>query len=161
MSGPKKIIKYLRYSTRSQLFAKSVPMPLVIGNQKRLDMLKNSPQKDKLWEVVNALQNGLRERGFDIGTTEAPVTPVYMHGSMTEVGNLIMDLRERYNIFCSIVTFPMIPRGQVLLRLIPTAAHTMRDVEETINAFEAIKDKLANGEYQKDGIAELMPEQQV
>ncbi|BDD07175.1 aminotransferase class I/II-fold pyridoxal phosphate-dependent enzyme [Aureibacter tunicatorum] len=158
VASKEKIIRYLRYSTRSQIFAKSIPMPLVIGNQKRLEMLKNSPQKDKLWAIVNTLQEGLRERGFNIGTTESPVTPVYLNGDMTEVGNMVMDLRENYNLFCSIVTFPMIPRGQVLLRLIPTAAHTMQDVEETIAAFEAIADKLNAGTYKMGGIEEYMPQ---
>ncbi|BDD08806.1 8-amino-7-oxononanoate synthase [Fulvitalea axinellae] len=178
VSGPKKIIKYLRYSTRSQIFAKSLPMPLVIGNLKRLEMLKNSPQKQKLWEVVDALQNGLRERGFNLGSTKSPVTPVFLKAglsegdeglskeeqtriSMTEAGNLVHDLRERFNIFCSVVVFPIIPRGHILLRLIPTAAHTMEDVQETIDAFSEIAEKLKNKEYRQDGIAELMIEQEV
>ena len=158
VSGPEKIIKYLRYSTRSQVFAKSLPMPLVIGNLKRLEMLKNSPQKAKLWEIVDALQNGLKERGFDLGTTVSPVTPVFLHGGMVEAGNLVMDLRERFNIFCSVVTYPIVPKGTIMLRLIPTAAHTLKDVEETITAFEAISNKLKNGEYTKNGIEKLMPQ---
>ena len=158
VSGPEKIIKYLRYSTRSQVFAKSLPMPLVIGNLKRLDMLRSSPQKAKLWKIVNSLQSGLRARGFNLGTTVSPVTPVFLSGGMVEAGNLVMDLRERFNIFCSVVTYPIVPKGTIMLRLIPTAAHTEKDVEETINAFEAISNKLKNGEYTKDGIESLMPQ---
>lgn len=142
------IVTYLQYNLRSQIFAKSLPMPMVMGALKRLEMIKTHPElREKLWTIVNALQNGLRERGFDLGKTQSPVTPVYMHGSEYEAGNLIIDLRENHGVFCSMVAYPVIPKGQILLRLIPTAVHTMEDVEYTLNAFTACRDKLANGDY--------------
>ena len=160
VAGDKKVIEYLRYNIRSQLFAKSLPMPIVIGNLKRLEILRSHPElKDKLWTIVNALQNGLKAKGFNIGTTKACVTPVYMSGGkggIKEAGNLIHDVRENYNIFCSVVTFPMVPKGVILLRIIPTAAHTIEDVEKTISAFEAVSDKLKSGEYQRTGLAEIL-----
>ncbi|MCB9261346.1 MAG: aminotransferase class I/II-fold pyridoxal phosphate-dependent enzyme [Flavobacteriales bacterium] len=156
VSGNKKIIDYLRYNTRSQIFAKSLPMPLVIGALKRLELLKTRPEiKANLWTIVNALQNGLREQGFNIGTTKSCVTPVILNGSVDEALHLIHDLRENYNIFCSIVVYPVVPKGIIMLRLIPTAAHTLEDVKETIAAFSAIKDKLGRGEYQKSEVADL------
>ncbi|HON18170.1 MAG TPA: aminotransferase class I/II-fold pyridoxal phosphate-dependent enzyme [Salinivirgaceae bacterium] len=142
------IVDYLRYNMRSQTFAKSLPMPMVLGALKRLELLKTQPQlRENLWKIVNALQNGLRERGFDIGCTESPVTPVFMHGGLNEATNLIMDLRENYGIFCSVVIYPVIPKGQILLRLIPTAAHTMDDVKQTLDAFDACREKLLAGKY--------------
>jgi glycine C-acetyltransferase len=153
VAGDPGIIEYLRYNTRSQLFAKTLPMPLVIGNLKRLELLRENPQlKDKLWENVNMLQDGLREHGFDIGNTNSCVTPVYLHGTPFEAGNLVLDIRENYNIFCSVVIYPMIPKGMILLRMIPTAAHTKRDIEETIAAFGAVSDKLKNGAYASEKI---------
>ena len=160
VAGDKKVIEYLRYNIRSQLFAKSLPMPIVIGNLKRLEILRSHPElKDKLWSVVKALQEGLRAKGFNIGNTQAPVTPVYMSGGkggIKEAGNLIHDVRENYNIFCSVVTFPMVPKGVILLRIIPTAAHSIDDVNKTITAFEAVSDKLKSGEYQRTGLAEIL-----
>ena len=144
-----KVISYLQYNLRSQIFAKSLPMPMVKGALKRLELIRKHPEyRERLWTIVNALQKGLRERGFDLGTTKSPVTPVYMHGSEVEAGNLIIDLRENHKVFCSAVAYPVIPKGQILLRLIPTAVHTLEDVEYTLNAFSACQDKLKSGEYQ-------------
>lgn len=158
VAGDKNIIEYLKYTNRSQLFAKSLPMPLVIGNLKRLELLRTQPEhKENLWKVVNGLQNGLRDRGYNIGTTQSPVTPVFLSGGIVEAGNLIMDIRETYNIFCSVVIFPMVPKGTILLRLIPTAAHTEEDVNETIAAFDAISGKLKRGEYQREGLEDVIP----
>lgn len=148
VAGDKEVINYLRYNLRSQIFAKSLPMPIVVGNLKRLELLKNSPElREKLWANVNLLQSKLRENGFDIGKTDSPVTPVYMHGGVVEASQLIVDMRENYNIFCSIVVYPVIPRGHIILRLIPTAVHTEQDVLETIEAFKAVKHKLENKLY--------------
>ncbi|MBK8443827.1 MAG: aminotransferase class I/II-fold pyridoxal phosphate-dependent enzyme [Sphingobacteriales bacterium] len=151
MSGDKKIIDHLRYTNRSQIFAKSLPMPYVEGNLKRLELLRNNPQlKEKLWQNVDSLQNGLRTRGFDLGTTNSCVTPVYMHGEVPEAVKLVYDLRENYNIFCSVVVYPVIPRGQILLRVIPTAAHSEQDIQETLQAFTEVADKLKNGMYRAE-----------
>lgn len=148
VAGDQDIINYLKYSVRSQIFAKSLPMPFVIGNLKRLELLRTNPQlKDKLWHNVNLLQSGLRAAGFDLGNTSSCVTPVYMNGSVSEATNLIHDMRQEFNIFCSAVIYPVIPKGMILLRLIPTAAHTEQDVEETIAAFRAIRGKLQAGDY--------------
>ena len=148
------VINYLRYNLRSQIFAKSLPMPLVVGSLKRLELLKTQKQlRENLWTVVRALQKGLKDAGFNLGETESPVTPVYLSGSIPEGTNITMDLRENYNVFCSIVVYPVIPKGQLLLRLIPTAMHTLEDVEYTINAFKAVKKKLEAGEYKADRIA--------
>ena len=144
------IIEYLKYNMRSQMFAKSLPMVFVKGALKRLDMLRSMPElKAKLWENVNALQNGLKERGFDIGTTTSCVTPVYLNGSIPEAMALVKDLRENYGIFCSIVVYPVIPKGLILLRLIPTATHTMEDIAETLEAFSSIRERLQNGTYKR------------
>ncbi len=148
VAGDKEVINYMRYNLRSQIFAKALPMPIVVGNIKRLELLKNSPElREKLWANVNLLQSKLRENGFDIGKTDSPVTPVYMHGGVIEASQLIVDMRENYNIFCSIVVYPVIPRGHIILRLIPTAVHTEQDVIETIEAFKAVKHKLDNKLY--------------
>jgi glycine C-acetyltransferase len=150
IAADKEIIDYLKYNLRSQMFAKSLQMQLVKGALKRLDMIKNSPEfKDKLWTIVNALQSGLRERGFDLGTTQSCVTPVYLKGSIPEAMALVKDLRENYGIFCSIVVYPVIPKGLILLRLIPTAGHTIEDVNETLEAFSAIRSRLENGTYKR------------
>ena len=150
------IVDFLRYNMRSQTYAKSLPMPMVIGALKRLEMLRKMPElRENLWKVVNALQTGLKENGFDIGATASPVTPVYMHGGLVEATNLILDLRENYNIFCSMVIYPVIPKGDILLRLIPTAMHTVDDVHETIAAFKACKSKLEAGEYQKETFTDI------
>ncbi|MBS0001175.1 MAG: pyridoxal phosphate-dependent aminotransferase family protein [Cyclobacteriaceae bacterium] len=157
VAGPYNVIEFLRYNIRSQIFAKSLPTPIVIGNLKRLELLRTRPElRENLWTIVNNLQNGLRERGFNIGTTKSPVTPVFLSGGIVEAGNLIVDIREKYKIFCSVVIFPIVPRGVILLRLIPTAAHTMEDVNETIAAFEAISVKLKNGKYQHEGIESVI-----
>jgi glycine C-acetyltransferase len=153
VAGEEYVIDYLRYNMRSQIFAKSLPMPLVIGAQKRLDLLKSKPElKDQLWTVVNALQSGLREKGFNLGTTQSPVTPVLLAGQIPDATALTLDLRENFNIFCSIVVYPVVPKDVIMLRLIPTAAHTLEDVEETINAFEKIAAKLDKGLYSKPAV---------
>jgi glycine C-acetyltransferase len=150
IAADQEIINYLKYNLRSQMFAKSLQMVLVEGALKRLDMLRTMPElKQKLWENVNALQGGLRERGFDLGTTQSCVTPVYLEGSIPEAMALVKDLRENYRIFCSIVVYPVIPKGLILLRLIPTATHTAEDIQETLDAFLAIRDRLHNGTYKR------------
>lgn len=156
VASTEEVVNYLRYNMRSQIFAKSLPMPLVIGSLKRLELLKTEKQlREKLWAVVNALQKGLKDAGFNLGKTESPVTPVYLSGSVPEGTNITMDLRENYNVFCSIVTYPVIPKGELLLRLIPTAMHTLEDVEYTINAFKAVHKKLIAGEYKSESIAKV------
>lgn len=133
---------------RSQIFAKSLPMPMVIGALKRLDMLKNEPEhKAKLWEIATALQTGLKENGFNIGNTQSPVTPVYFSGSVPEGTNVVIDLRENHNIFCSVVVYPVIPKDVLMLRVIPTAAHSLEDVKETIEVFKKVKINLEAGKY--------------
>ena len=150
IAGDKDIIDYLKYNLRSQMFAKSLPMIQTIGALKRLEMLRTMPElKDKLWENVNALQNGLKDRGFNIGDTNTCVTPVYLEGSIPEAMVMVNDLRENYGIFLSIVVYPVIPKGIILLRMIPTASHTLQDIEETLSAFEAIREKLVNGTYKQ------------
>ncbi|EDP70570.1 2-amino-3-ketobutyrate CoA ligase (glycine acetyltransferase) [Flavobacteriales bacterium ALC-1] len=150
IAGDQEIIDYLKYNLRSQMFAKSLQMQLVVGALKRLDMLRTMPElKKNLWTIVNALQSGLKERGFDIGTTQSCVTPVYLKGSIPEAMALVRDLRENYGIFCSIVVYPVIPKGLILLRMIPTATHTLEDVSETLDAFDAIRDRLVNGTYKR------------
>ncbi len=154
VAGDKEVIEYLRFNIRSQIFAKSLPLPIVIGNLKRLELLRTKPElREQLWKVVNALQEGLRSRGFNLGTTKSPVTPVFLSGGVVEAGNLIADIRERYEIFCSVVIYPIVPKDVILLRLIPTAAHSLDDVNETIAAFEAISGKLKSGQYQREGLA--------
>ncbi|WP_340074025.1 aminotransferase class I/II-fold pyridoxal phosphate-dependent enzyme [Leptobacterium sp. I13] len=150
LAGDKEVIDYLKYNLRSQMFAKSLPMVFVKGALKRLDMLRSMPElKNKLWENVNALQNGLKERGFDIGSTSSCVTPVYLNGSIPEAMALVKDLRENHGIFCSIVVYPVIPKGLILLRMIPTATHTIEDINETLDAFSAIRERLENGTYRR------------
>ena len=150
IAADKEIIDYLRYNMRSQMFAKSLQMQLVKGALKRLDMLRTQPEfKAKLWENVDALQNGLKSNGFDIGNTQSCVTPVYLRGSIPEAMALVKDLREEYGIFCSIVVYPVIPKGIILLRLIPTASHTLDDVNETVEAFASIREKLEKGVYKR------------
>ena len=150
VAADKEIIDYLKYNMRSQMFAKSLQMQLVMGALKRLDMLRTRPEfKTKLWENVNALQDGLKASGFDIGTTQSCVTPVYLKGSIPEAMALVKDLRENYGIFCSIVVYPVIPKGLILLRLIPTATHTLEDVRVTLEAFSGIREKLENGTYKR------------
>src|SRR5687768_642442 len=156
IAGDKKVIDYIRYNIRSQIFAKSLPMPLVIGNLKRLELLRTQPNlKAKLWENARKLQNGLKEKGFDIGKTDSVVTPVYMTGGVEEATAMVMDLRENYKIFCSIVVYPVIPKGHIIYRLIPTAAHTDADIEATLKAFEETKKKLAAGAYKVDSVPDM------
>ncbi len=149
-AGNKDVIKYLQYNMRSQMFAKSLPMAMVKGALKRLDMIRTMPElRSKLWENVNALQSGLVEKGFNIGKTNTCVTPVFLEGDIPEAMAMVNDLRENYRIFCSIVVYPVIPKGMILLRLIPTSAHNLDDVEETITAFSSIREKLNKGFYKK------------
>ena len=156
VAGDKNIIDYIRYNIRSQIFAKSLPMPLVLGNLKRLELLRTKPElKDKLWENALKLQNGLKERGFDIGKTDTPVTPVYMKGGVEEATAMVMDLRENYGIFCSIVVYPVIPKGHIIYRLIPTASHTDQDIEATLKAFSETKKKLDEGAYKVAAIPDM------
>jgi glycine C-acetyltransferase len=156
LAGPRVIIDYIRYNIRSQIFAKSLPMPIVVGNLKRLEMLKTMPElKEKLWSNARKLQTGLKERGFDIGKTDSPVTPVYMTGGVEEATAMVMDLRENYNIFASIVVYPVIPKGHIIYRLIPSAAHTDADIEETLIAFSETKAKLDAGAYKVEAIPDM------
>ncbi len=148
VAGNKAVIDFLQYTMRSQLFAKSLPMPMVIGALKRFELLKNRPElKDNLWKVVNALQSGLKEKGFDLGVTESPVTPVFFNAKVPMVTSIMRDLRENFKIFCSVVIYPVIPKGKIMLRLIPTAAHTLEHVETTINAFDQIAKNIKAGKY--------------
>jgi len=152
IAGDQPVIDYLRYVMRSQIFAKSLPMPMVIGALKRLEILKRGEQREKLWTVVNALQSGLREKGFNLGTTESCVTPVFFKGNLAESTNVLIDLRENYNIFCSIVLYPVVPKGILMLRLIPTAVHTLEEVEITIDVYEKVYKKLVAGEYASEEV---------
>jgi glycine C-acetyltransferase len=148
ISSEADVVEYLRYNMRSQIYAKALPMPLVIGLLKRLELIRTQPQlKEKLWQITNALQTGLKDAGFNIGDTNSCVTPVYLKGSIPEATNLIVDLRENYNVFCSMVVYPVIPKGMMILRLIPTAVHTLDDVKYTIDVFSKISGKLKAGEY--------------
>ena len=154
ISSTENIVEYLRYNMRSQIFAKSLPLPLVVGAIKRLELIRAHPEfRENLWKITKALQDGLKNNGFDIGTTSSPVTPVYLSGSIPEATNLILDLRENYDLFCSMVVYPVIPKGQIILRLIPTAIHTIEDVNYTIDCFSKIKDKLMTGKYMSEKIA--------
>ncbi|MFP4060659.1 MAG: aminotransferase class I/II-fold pyridoxal phosphate-dependent enzyme [Bacteroidales bacterium] len=150
------VIDYLAYNMRSQIFAKSLPMPMVIGSLKRLELLKKEHSlRENLWTIVKALQDGLRKDGFDLGATESPVTPVLLNGTVPEATNIVFDLRENYGIFCSIVIYPVVPKGVILIRIIPTAAHSLEDVEYTIKAFKEVREKLESGKYSKEIIASI------
>ena len=152
--GDEDMIEFLRYNMRSQVFAKSLPMPLVVGARKRLELLRDQPEhKENLWKIASALQQGLVAAGFDIGVTNSAVTPVFLKGNLAEATNLTFDLRENYSIFCSIVIYPVVPKDVLMLRLIPTAAHTLEDVQYTIDTFVAVKEKLDAGEYQSEEMA--------
>ncbi len=156
VAGDKAIIDYIRYNIRSQIFAKSLPMPLVVGNLKRLELLRNHPElKEKLWSNATKLQNGLKERGFDIGKTDSVVTPVYMKGDVPEATAMVMDLRENYGIFASIVVYPVIPKGHIIYRLIPSAVHNDEDIELTLKAFSETKKKLDAGAYKVEAIPDM------
>ncbi len=160
VAGDKGVIKYLRYSTRSQIFAKSLPMPLVIGALKRLELLKTDPSlKENLWTIVRAVQGGLKDRGFYLGTTQSPVTPVLFKGGVGEAANMAMDLRENFNIFCSVVIYPVVPKDVIMFRIIPTAAHTLADVEETLSAFSTLKEKLDKGFYKEEKLVSVTRQQ--
>jgi glycine C-acetyltransferase len=153
------IVDFLKFNMRSQIFAKSLPMPMVMGALKRLELLQNEPElKDNLWKITHALQSGLKSNGFDIGKTESPVTPVYFSGSVPEGTNIVIDLRENYNIFCSIVVYPVVPKGVLMLRLIPTAVHSLEDVNETINVFKEIKKNLDSGKYMSEEMQSMRVE---
>jgi glycine C-acetyltransferase len=148
ISSDEQVVEYLRYNTRSQIFAKALPMPLVVGALKRLELLRSKPElRERLWTITNALQSGLKSAGFEIGNTESPVTPVFLNGTIPEATNLILDLRENYDIFCSMVVYPVVPKGIIMLRLIPTAVHTLEDVSYTIDAFKKIQENLKAGKY--------------
>ena len=156
ISGPKAVLKYLRYNTRSQIFAKSLPLMIVEGMLKRMEMVKTMPElREKLWSNVKKLQSGLQKRGFDIGHTNSPVTPIYMKGELPEATGMLMDLREHYHIFCSIVVYPVIPKGDIIYRIIPTSAHSDEDIELTLTAFEETKKKLDAGKYKADKIPDM------
>jgi glycine C-acetyltransferase len=156
ISSDEQVVEYLRYNMRSQIFAKALPLPLVVGALKRLELMRTKPElKENLWKITNALQKGLTDAGFEIGETDSCVTPVYMNGSIPESTNLIYDLRENYNIFCSMVVYPVVPKGMIILRLIPTAVHTLEDVNYTIECFSKIVGKLKAGEYMSDKIASV------
>lgn len=157
VASNEEVVNFLRYNLRSQIFAKSLPMPMVMGALKRLEMLRDQPEhKAKLWKVVDSLQKGLKDAGFNLGKTESPVTPVFLEGNVGEATQLTMDLRENYNIFCSIVIYPVIPKDQIMLRIIPTASHTQEDVDYTIKAFREILEKLNAGKYKSDKIASVL-----
>lgn len=156
IAADEQVIDFLRYNMRSQIFAKSMPMPLVVGNLKRLELLRTKPElREKLWVIANAIQKGFKENGFNIGTTATQVTPVILNGDVPEATNLIIDLRENHNIFCSIVVYPVVPKGIIMLRIIPTAVHSLDDVNYTIEAFKTIKGKLEKGEYKAEQIASV------
>jgi glycine C-acetyltransferase len=157
ISSEENIIEYMRYNMRSQIFAKALPMPLVIGALKRLELIRNKPElREKLWEITNALQSGLKDAGFNIGDTNSCVTPVFLSGSVEEATNLVIDLRENFNIFCSMVMYPVVPKGVIILRLIPTAVHTLEDVRYTIECFSKIKDKLLSGHYKSQPLVSMV-----
>lgn len=154
IASDEQIVEYLRYNMRSQVYAKSLPMPIVVGALKRLDLMRTQPHlREKVWIITRALQSGLKKAGFDIGNTQSCVTPVYMKGSVPEATNIVYELREKYDIFCSIVVYPIIPKGMMILRLIPTAVHTLEDVNYTIECFSKIKAKLEKGEFKSETIA--------
>lgn len=148
VAGDKDVISYLRFNLRSQIYAKSLPMAMTIGAIKRLEMIRDHPElREKLWTIARALQKGFREAGFDLGRTESPVTPVFLKGGIPQTTQIIKDLRQNYGIFCSVVIYPVVPRGVIMLRIIPTAVHTMDDVNYTVNAFKEVKKKLETNAY--------------
>ena len=154
LAGDKDVIQYLQYNLRSQMFAKSLPMAMVKGALKRLDMMRTMPElKETLWKNTNALQSGLRAAGFDLGSTQTCITPVYLQGDIPEAMAMVNDLRENHGIFCSIVVYPVIPKGLIILQLIPTATHTQEDIDETIKAFSVIREKLTNGSYKQVAVS--------
>jgi len=151
------VVNYLRYNMRSQTYAKSLPMPMVLGGLKRLELIKTKPElREKLWTIVKALQAGFRSKGLNLGNTQSPVTPVFLSGSVPEATNVVIDLRENYKIFCSIVIYPVVPKDVIMLRIIPTSAHTLDDVAYTVNAFAEVQEKLKAGQYKSDKIASII-----
>ncbi|MDR1878171.1 MAG: pyridoxal phosphate-dependent aminotransferase family protein [Bacteroidales bacterium] len=149
------IVDFLRFNMRSQIYAKSLPLPMVVGSLKRLELLQSKPElREKLWTITRSLQGSLREKGFNIGITKSPVTPVLLNGSVSEATNLVVDLRENYGIFCSIVVYPVVPKDVIMLRLIPTAVHTLEDVQRTVQVFSELKAKLDKGFYDTGAIAQ-------
>jgi len=156
VAGDKNVLKYLRYTVRSQIYAKSLPMPLVIGALKRLELLKTKPElRSDLKKIMSAVKNGLRERGFNVGDSQSPPTPVLFKGGVGEAANMAMDLRENYGIFCSVVIYPVVPKDVIMFRIIPTAAHSLPDVEETLQAFTVLKSKLDEGFYRKEELVSV------
>ena len=158
VAGPKYVIEYLRYNMRSQMYAKSLPLAIVEGCEKRLEIIRSAEGdalRKQLWTVTRALQKGFRDLGFDIGPAEACVTPVHVFGDVVQATNIAMDLRENYRIFCSVITYPVIPKGMIIFRIIPTAAHTMDDVNYTLNAFKEVKEKLDKGFYDGDEVPNM------
>jgi glycine C-acetyltransferase len=157
VAGNEDVINYLRYNMRSQTYAKSLPMPMVIGSMIRLELIKTRPElREKLWTIVKAIQAGFRSKGLDLGNTESPVTPVFLTGSVAEATNVVIDLRENYKIFCSMVVYPVVPKEVIMLRIIPTSAHTLEDVNYTVNAFAEVQEKLKAGKFKSDRIASLL-----
>lgn len=157
VASTEKVCQFIRYNIRSQIYAKSMPMPIVIGALKRLELIRTQPERrEKMWQIAHALQKGLRERGFNIGNTNSPVTPVYLSGEPSEASNLAFDLRENYNLFCSIVVYPVIPKGQIIFRLIPTAMHSLEDVQYTLETFGKVADKLFRGEYKSETLKKIL-----
>lgn len=162
VAGPKEIINYLRYNLRSQIYAKSLPMPIVEGCLKRIELIRTRPElREKLWTITRAMQNGLRERGFNIGKAEACVTPVFLEGNVAEATNILIDLRSNYKIFCSVVVYPVVPKDVIMFRLIPTAMHSLEDVDYTLNAFGEIQEKLKKGHYKADEMKDMALEKVV
>jgi glycine C-acetyltransferase len=157
IAGKEDVVNFLRYNMRSQTFAKSLPMPMVIGAMKRLELIKTRPEiREKLWTIVRALQSGFKSKGLDLGNTESPVTPVFLSGTVAEATNVVIELRENYKIFCSMVVYPVVPKDVIMLRIIPTSAHTLEDVNYTVNAFAEIQEKLQAGKFKSDRIASLL-----
>ncbi len=159
IAGNENMIEFLRYNMRSQIFAKSLPMPLVVGALKRLELLRTKPElREKMWSIATALQNGLKERGFNLGSSNTQVTPVFLKGGVLEAVNITFDLRENYSIFCSIVAYPVVPKDVIMLRLIPTAMHSLEDVEYTLKCFEEVGAKLKAGEYESKELLAALDE---
>ncbi|WP_035843393.1 aminotransferase class I/II-fold pyridoxal phosphate-dependent enzyme [Crocinitomix catalasitica] len=156
ISSTEDVVEFLRYNMRSQMFAKSLPMPLVVGARKRLELLRTEPKhKENLWKVATALQKGLKDAGFNLGRTNTAVTPVFLEGTLAEATNITFDLRENYNIFCSIVVYPVVPKDVIMLRLIPTAVHTLEDVQYTIDTFKIMQEGLKSGKYKAEDLAKV------
>lgn len=156
ISSTEDVVEYLRYNMRSQMFAKSLPMPIVVGARKRLELLRTRPElKNDLWKIASALQKGLKDAGFNLGRTNTMVTPVFLSGSLAEATNLTFDLRENYGIFCSIVVYPVVPKDVIMLRIIPTAVHTLEDVQYTIDTFKVLQEGLKSGKYKSDALAKV------